>query len=1308
MTSDTSLPDRSGGLSRRSLLATLGLGSLGVLATPSLLGCNTRAGAATPTVSNKPSKSPKPGRRPKPNKPRKQVVLDANGNYVQPGPYQVQASCTLSEDYFLTDEILIDLAAGDKVIPFTNTATGLVEAVVLCGGSVSHLRRDPGSITGWSYQTIDTQLADNNIAAVDAAVTSSSAYNAMLVVTGVQGGGQMMAALLSLQSATDWAQIVMPPVNTPSGPISAGTTSAGGIYVSGWVQSNDAQNANFDFFQWNCSPDGLNPVDVGTASYPLSAQVSITSAQLLLDASLPGGGAGDFAVLLLNQPSGASVVSYSVNAAGAFATIGSAEPGVAALLWSTFTSANTSGAPAVAWQTTDGAIEFVDETGAQANLYAGSNSGPGQVALWQQSGEYTFAILDDATVNIVSQFGSGGQSGFTAPIPMVNDLAYVYSQPTDSAESTLFAIDLDTGLSVLTRDSTGWVQNVVHQDGLSMNEVTAWRVRLTVTDTNLVGVSGATVSLTPDRPIGIWLDGSGSTYATPTQSATITLDGSGRSTFCIPAAELDTAQLTAQAYDTGGNASGSPFTIIPNTDVQNFLAGTSGVGDLGTLTPSGPSVLLSATSQTWDETTGAYVSNGPLFTGLTSLPSNAQSASATSVAGAINHLANLGLGVTPSTTNPTQSTLTDLTGSQPTFAASPDPNAYSLSTAGPTGSIFDSSWWDSAAHDLESAMHGLRHDAIKVTQLATQWVKDADTDAGNWVCTLVVDIGDGIDHLMDYVISDIRTAIHAISGLFQALGADLEDAWEWLKNHILALIQNAEANAKIMEGWCGQLGTELTSVLTQVSVDADTFAATAITDVNGWITTLADEVEKDLFGSVAPLPTPSTSTGSTTSSTALEIAGGVEKFMHYATGNWLFDKLKAYLPNLSGDDIIFDPSAFEQDITDLATDVQAALSTIEATATFLLDALKTFGGSPQSFSQASFTALFGAFTNMVDDVITMLNDWAQTILALFETFAGALSALFTSEFNLVPLIGDLLKLAGIDTSTSIQHLICLVVAFPATLIAEIAQDGDGTLFPGAAYTSTDTARLATRKADLKTKHAKKKKNTKHAKKAALGSVAPIALESFGFNITSAVLQTIWAVDDVALDVELIAQTVDPDLESVGLWTAIDWVCPALMTFLQWPTPPSKTNALPFQYKDFSDKQEFGNWNTLLPGVVVTTAVPWMIEGLFQALSVKWDDDDGIVTLVNNYVVPVVQMLGGGVNTILSAWYAYQNSDTDAEKSNAIISAVVPNLSYIDALLGIREVILASEDFALPTKILMDSFSNFGTVAILAAEAFAAL
>ena len=101
-------------------------------------------------------------------------------NGTQPTPYSLQASCELSEDYFLTQNLLIE--PGDEVIPFVYPFTQMVEAIVFTqanGGSVYHLQRDPSAMGGWLPATIN--LTGNVSAPTSVAVAANNTAVYMMV-----------------------------------------------------------------------------------------------------------------------------------------------------------------------------------------------------------------------------------------------------------------------------------------------------------------------------------------------------------------------------------------------------------------------------------------------------------------------------------------------------------------------------------------------------------------------------------------------------------------------------------------------------------------------------------------------------------------------------------------------------------------------------------------------------------------------------------------------------------------------------------------------------------------------------------------------------------------------------------------------------------------------------------------------------------------------------------------------------------------------------------------------------------------------
>ncbi|MET1006866.1 MAG: hypothetical protein ABWX96_15055, partial [Propionibacteriaceae bacterium] len=134
------VPTQTSAFSRRSMLRGLGIAGLGALLGPSLISPGTAA-AAGPTARTGPGAQAK-GR------------LGATG-YAPLMPLQVVASSQLSEDHFLTSDVMI--GPNDNVMPFYNPYSKTVEAVVFSGGTPNHLYRDPSQPTGWSYTAIDLQ-----------------------------------------------------------------------------------------------------------------------------------------------------------------------------------------------------------------------------------------------------------------------------------------------------------------------------------------------------------------------------------------------------------------------------------------------------------------------------------------------------------------------------------------------------------------------------------------------------------------------------------------------------------------------------------------------------------------------------------------------------------------------------------------------------------------------------------------------------------------------------------------------------------------------------------------------------------------------------------------------------------------------------------------------------------------------------------------------------------------------------------------------------------------------------------------------
>jgi hypothetical protein len=1149
----------------------------------------------------------------------------------QPGPYYVQASCELSEDHFLTDSVIV--ADGDKIMPFSVvdpfTGAVTVEALVLSSGQLSHLYPDPAATSGWSYTVVREPSFDY---VSDAAVVGGG-FGGQLMVTGSRSlpappGATTAAAWLTRVGPGDWSVGQTGTVPERIGPLSAGV-SQDGPYWYGWVPSEAGTTDQFSLLVYDARNVGTEML---TQQYPKDMQLTIAETVVLFDpGQVTNGTPTGFAVVLTSDKQISTFnqtgpASFSGQATSLLPT------DAAALLWAYSTPGSATGQPAILWQNENGIVGFQDETGALnfTDFTYGNPAGDGQVAAWKLNGAYTFTFLDDGLAQVVSQIpGTGSGISWTAPIPLAGGFEKIYSLPSDPAESTLFAVDLDQTLNVLTKDPvTGWTQNVVHQDGASLQSVTSWQAQITAFDASGVGVGAGQIRLGTDRPVGFW-QATGSTIILPDAPVTMTADGGGKLTVSIPAAELDTAILTAQALDSSGNPSGSPFTITPDTDVQRFLAGQGSLTGTGKLTGA---ALLAAQSDGKD-----------VFPVLTGLPSSQQGSGAGAVAAAVAHVTTLGL--QPGVAGAAQSAVFDLTGATPTFQTSASPEGL---TAGP-GALGSLDWWDTVKHDAESAFHGLRHGALKFKKMVSSW----DADLHQWTLNLVLDIGSGIDQVMDYVVSDVRSAIHAVSGFFQALGADLRTAWDWLKHNVLELIKEADANAAVIEGFLGQLTGQLHTQMTKIGVAKAGFFSSLETRAHQEISKLAQAVEQDTFGSAAPLPPPTDDTGSSDADLLFKDAEDAIKFMRHCSGQWLLNKLIAHLPSVPSDGgPTLDPSV-GQVLSDVITDFEASISVIEDIFNTIQASAKMMD-SASGFSQANMGTLFTDLDQTVHDSLQLLDKIAQTLIDLLNAAIASIEDLLGYQYQAVPLIGDLLELAGIDTTLSIKHLVSLVIAYPTTLIHNLAVGG--TLFPS---------------------------STAQAHKP-LGSAVP---DPWGaaINWPSGVTQFTWAFNDGYLDCIAMGNfskgTNDP---APSFTTYVDIVCPLILGILQWPSAPvNNLTQPPFSGYPLSDSEA----QALCPFIISTGFAPALV-GIFALGVTKDQDPDG---KFDTYVQPWVQTVSGLANCVLGAVLAWHEASSSWDKSEGILG----NISYIIAPTGSQYLADATEGISLLVKAVVDALGNFG-------------
>ncbi len=299
----------------------------------------------------------------------------------------------------------------------------------------------------------------------------------------------------------------------------------------------------------------------------------------------------------------------------------------------------------------------------RANLSQGSGGRRGAVAAWQLDGAYTFTLLDNGRASVVSQVGTGSDSAFTDSIPLASGIESIYSLPTDPSQSTLFAVSGDDkSLNVLTKKHVVRLDaGPVHRDSAKTAGGRSWRGADQGAGQQRCRRGRRSVQLQSDRLIGLWQpDGNVIMRPGPPSHPGRRLDrpdrphDPGRGTGHRDPDRAGARQRRSTQWRL--------FTITPDTDVLNFLAGQ------GSLTDAGMLGAAEVGQACWTRTTPA---------GRRVLPELSSAADpvtgANKVAQAIQHVASLGLGYQPQTSTDVQSASFDLSAGVTTRRPRPRP-----------------------------------------------------------------------------------------------------------------------------------------------------------------------------------------------------------------------------------------------------------------------------------------------------------------------------------------------------------------------------------------------------------------------------------------------------------------------------------------------------------------------------------------------------------------------------------------------------------------------------------------------------------
>jgi hypothetical protein len=372
-------------------------------------------------------------------------------------------------------------------------------------------------------------------------------------------------------------------------------------------------------------------------------------------------------------------------------------------------------------------------------------------------------------------------------------------------------------------------------------------------------------------------------------------------------------------------------------------------------------------------------------------------------------------------------------------------------------SLGSSDWWDAIKHDLHSLEHSIRKGLTAVESVAAEW----DDDLKSWAINLGLAIEGLGTQIAQFVVYDVHTAITAIHGIFNAIGADIDKVVSWIRMGLDDVIGHSEANARVVLGW---MTTEFpafaTTQLDDIGALADGTFNGLKTDIKGWIDDIGTSIGGSSFTDLLTTPSSSTATVGSASSALTDITNILTGVHH----NWLIDKIKSAVdhgpPNFASN------STLQADMESIDSSYQTfgGDSQFGTIASNMWSSLDNGGAISQGsdFKELAVSVLLSSLEAGLDDLVDLADDVVNDTLTLMKDTVDGLADSLTTTAPGAQLIVDVLSKLGVHADLSYGHIASMVAMFPTTLVYQFATEDGSVLFPADAYTaSTSSVQLVT-------------------------------------------------------------------------------------------------------------------------------------------------------------------------------------------------------------------------------------------------------
>jgi hypothetical protein len=374
-------------------------------------------------------------------------------------------------------------------------------------------------------------------------------------------------------------------------------------------------------------------------------------------------------------------------------------------------------------------------------------------------------------------------------------------------------------------------------------------------------------------------------------------------------------------------------------------------------------------------------------------------------------------------------------GEQPTTA---NPGAFGAPIVG--GVIGDLGHW---ATDV---FHAIKTGAVAVG--------DVTRDVASKTFTIACDVAEWAGKAIQIVVKTIEDAAHVLHAVLRKLLADIVKIIKWLAAEILDLLKDSVDLANQYVGWIGDCATLVSGQLT----DQESYVKKWLGQQGNWLSTQFRTLASNFDPSIT-IGTYQTSNPALLSASAFGVpplaaptlappalGAAAPASFHSPHATWLVSKIL----NLIGGSVKL-PADSDFD-TDLLSFGSGANSGPIGT---LVEVYKGFWGflegaikDPADIPKLGLKDLLLALADLVDAFVKFVDSLLDKLTAMLSKALSHVSDILeNSALNALGLLGKLLKLIGLEGPT-IGQVVMLMFAFPAVLAYKTAHGGKGRPFGG--------------------------------------------------------------------------------------------------------------------------------------------------------------------------------------------------------------------------------------------------------------------